>query len=33
VEEDLVAATGQDDLDRVFDVRQDPGELVEGASG
>ena len=31
VEQDLVAAAGQDDLDRVVDVGQDPGELVEGA--
>ena len=29
VEQDLVAAAGQDDLDRVVDVGQDPGELVE----
>ena len=31
VEQDLVAAAGQDDLDRVVDVGQDPGELVERA--
>ena len=29
VEEDLVAAAGQDDLDRVVDVGQDPRQLVE----
>ena len=28
VEQDLVAGRGQDDLDRVVDVGQDPGELV-----
>ena len=31
VEQDLVATAGQDDLDRVVDIGQDPGELVEGA--
>ena len=30
VEQDLVAPAGQDDLDRVVDVGQDPGQLVEG---
>ena len=29
VEQDLVRAAGQDDLDRVVDVGQDPGQLVE----
>ncbi len=29
VEQDLVLAGGEDDLDRVVDVGQDPGELVE----
>ena len=29
MEQDLVAAAGQDDLDRVVDVGQDPGQLVE----
>ena len=29
VEQDLVAAAGEDDLDRVVDVGQDPGQLVE----
>ena len=31
MEQDLVAACRQDDLDRVFDVGQDPGQLDEGA--
>ena len=32
VEEDLVAAAGEDDLDRIVDIGEDPRELVEGSS-